>query len=408
MAGWLLLVACETRTGGRPEVAATPGAPQSDGGTPSCIGGGRFVSSAGTGSRCGIKPLLGAPRTARAQLGLRNPDGGPPHLEKCEEVLPADEAGNVLIESVLLNFGGPASYPGLYTFDSSGVPLAQAVAPVLTGPVGAYPLRTGWLLGQVPQSPSLSSFALIEYAPSLQAPSTVFEGGFPFSVPFPSPGGGTAAVAVASQLTPNAACPEPPGQLFATSFDASGAAVFRDAPLGCASGLRELAVARNATGDVLVLVDGTAWHVTPQGTVSQMVSGAPRSPLEFLHPLIDDRFALYDGRAWTATVDVAGNASPPPCWLQERSDVWPIQIVLGGQAYLAYHTGPLRDPLNPHPQSCDQYLELVLTDGTSCGFIPLTGTQACNELTVAVGLDGTLTTLDLGSCTASFWPGAFR
>jgi hypothetical protein len=115
-------------------------------------------------------------------------------------------------------------------------------------------------------------------------------------------------VAAASQPTPEPSCPDFPGRLFATSFDASGTAVFRDAPLGCGSGNPLVSVGRNAAGDVLALVDGRAWHLTPDGMVSQ----GPQSPSgELLQPLVDGHFALYDGRAWTATLDVNGNASPP-------------------------------------------------------------------------------------------------
>jgi hypothetical protein len=208
------------------------------------------------------------------RLDARNPDGGFPFIEQCEQIHPSDEAGNILVASVLLNFGGPPSYPGLYAFDSSGAPLAQAVASELTSPTIGFPLRSGWLVGGIPQTPSLSGFLLSRYPPSLHAPSTAFDGSFPFAFTFRSPGGGTAVVAAASQPTPEPSCPDFPGRLFATSFDASGTAVFRDAPLGCGSGNPLVSVGRNAAGDVLALVDGRAWHLTPDGMVSQ----GPQSP----------------------------------------------------------------------------------------------------------------------------------
>jgi hypothetical protein len=379
--------------------AATDGGPATDGGTVSCTTTGKLVANTGTGNACGIKPVLGPPRTLSVRLNARLPDGGFPSGELCDLAAPSDGAGNLLVESFLLNPGDPISYSSLYAFDSSGAPLGQAVASI--SPVTAFPLSSGWLVGGFTLGPSL----LDRYPPSLQGPFSVLEGAPPFAAPLLPPGGGTAFVAAAVQPSDDS-CAEPLGRLFAASFDASGAAAFRDVPLGCVPELVAISMGKNAAGDLLVLVGGTTWHVSPTGA-SQMVSPPPQAPFARLQPLVDGRFALNDARTWTATIDLSGNASPPPCWLAERSDVSSFQTVLGGQAYVAYHTGPLAELNDVH--ACDTYAELVLPDGTSCGFIPLTGTTACNPDTVSVGLDGTLTTLDLRSgCTASFWPGVFR
>ena len=131
-------------------------------------------------------------------------------------------------------------------------------------------------------------------------------------------------------------------------------------------------------------------------------AGARREPR--VAPLVDGRFALNAGGAsWTATISIDGTVSPPPCWLAATNDVSRYDIVLGGKAYLQYH----EVFVSPSPVSCDRYAELVLADGTSCGFINITGTATCGRVTVALGLDGTLSALDQASCTLSFWPRAF-
>ena len=108
--------------------------------------------------------------------------------------------------------------------------------------------------------------------------------------------------------------------------------------------------------------------------------------------------------SWTATLSIDGTVSPPPCWLAATNDVTHFDIVLGGKAYLLYHQAAV----NSSPQApCDQYAELVLANGTSCGFIDITGTKTCSRTTVAVGLDGTLSAIEQASCTISFWPRAF-
>jgi len=400
-AGWLLAVACGSRVDGQLGVSRTSGAsPVTDAGPARCSGTGKLFANAGTGNLCAIKDELGTPRTARAPLSYGNPDGGLP-TEHCGPIGPSDGAGDIIIQSDLLSLSILGKAIALYAFDSGGAPLGQ-VAVQRDLPLGTteFPLRSGWLVDQFLFG---ARVRISVYPPSLQAPSDAFFSELPNFLTFWTPGGGAAVAGPVSPGDPS--CPLGSTLQFATSFDATGAAVFRDVSLGCFPSFRGISVGRNAAGDVLVLAgDSVAWHVTPDGIVSPVQP----SPFGSLYPLIDGRFANRGDEAWLDTLDINGNVSPPPCWLAERPDVGSFQIVLGGQAYLAYHSLPAT-PGNPtpQPQPCDRYAELILADGTSCGFIPVTGTSGCLPGTVSVGLDGTLTTLDLGSCTASFWPGAF-
>jgi len=401
---WVLVLACGTRVDEPQGVTRTSGAvPAADGGidagTASCTTPGKLVASAGSGSPCGMKPVLGAPRTVKAPLNLGTPDG----TESCGFIGPSDGAGDIIIETELATLAHGGFRIALNAFDSGGALLGQA-EPDLSGAV-AIPLRSGWLVeGSLVSPPNSISL----YPPSLRAPVESFSADR-VAVTSWTPGGGAAVVVV---VPFDASCPHS-FHLFATSFDGSAAAVFRDVSVGCGLSEGGNTVGRNAAGDVLVVAPGfgagdLAWHVTPDGIVSQV----PPSPVGSLYPLIDGRFANHSpfsstgAGAWLSTLDVDGNVSPPPCWLASRPDVFAFQIVLGGQAYLAYHLSSAALP--PVPQPCDRFAELVLSDGTSCGFIPLTGAQQCSSTTVSVGLDGTLTTLDTGTCTASFWPGVFR
>src|SRR5215471_7037722 len=103
--GCVLLTACGAGTVGGAALRAPdagPGtigggpAPGTDGGSPSCERSPAFVTNAGTGSSCGLKPVLGAPRTARVILGDSGGGGG----TSCGPLQRPDRAGNVLIETV--------------------------------------------------------------------------------------------------------------------------------------------------------------------------------------------------------------------------------------------------------------------------------------------------------------------
>jgi hypothetical protein len=381
-------------------VSRTSGAaPAEDAGVASCSASGKLLANAGTGNLCAIKDALGTPRTVRAPLSYGNPDGGLP-TELCGHIGPSDGAGEIIIQSDLLSLSILGKAIALYAFDSGGAPLGQvAVSRGLPLSTTEFPLRSGWLVDQFLFG---ARVRISVYPPSLRAPTDAFFSELPNVLTLWTPGGGAAVAGPVGPGDPS--CPSGSTLLFATSFDATGAAVFRDVPLGCFQLGPQISVGRKAAGDVLVLGgDSVAWRVTPDGIVSPV----PSSPVGSLYPLIDGRFANRGDEVWLDTLDVNGDVSPPPCWLAERPDVGSFQIVLGGQAYLAFHARPPL-PGSPPPPPCDRYAELILADGTSCGFVPLTGTSGCSSQTVSVGLDGTLTTLDLGSCAASFWPGVLR
>jgi len=299
----------------------------------------------------------------------------------------------VLIETVPTT--GPGAFaPILYAFDSTGTPLGLT-ALTDVGTAFAFPIKAGWLLETRTGS---GGTRITRYSSTLTLDRQLMEGGSPFADTLLPPPGGAGVVAAAVSLDAGSpTCPaNQPRQLVLTRFDGTGAEV-ASRMIGCATQVAAVSVGENGASDLLTLAMGVASHLAPDGGLTQMAQA--RQGL--LQPLIDGRFALNEGTSWTRTLDVNGNDTPPPCWLQVRPDVSRFQIVLGGRAYLAYHDA-LVAPMSS--QACDQYAELVLADGTSCGFVSLSGTDECSASTVAVGLDGTLATLDPRTCTASFWP----
>ena len=372
-AGWVLLMACGARTDGPVGVSRTSGASPvadagTDGGTVSCTVGGRLVASAGTGSLCGLKPVLGAPRTARAPLNVGNPDGGLP-TEHCEGIGPSDGAGNINIQSVLFSLSAVGFGHVLYAFDSGGAPLGRTFVDALDAT--EFPLRAGWLVAAFLKNGN--GFRISVYPPSLQAPSEALSLLLPSALTFRTPGGGAAVVGPLSPGDPS--CPLGSTLLVATSFDASGAAVFRNVSLGCLS-TGGLSVGRNARGDVLVLAgDSVAWHVTPDGIVSPVHP----SPVGSLYPLIDGRFANRGDEAWLDTLDINGNVSPPPCWLAERPDVGSFQIVLEAKRISpTTRFLPLPEALLPSPSHATVTLNSSSPTGRPAASFPSPGPQrAC-------------------------------
>jgi hypothetical protein len=163
-----------------------------------------------------------------------------------------------------------------------------------------------------------------------------------------------------------------------------------EADLGCYPEGTEGRLATNVRGDVVAVYGGQWWHLAPDGTLTHH----PFDRQVGLLPLIDGRFAMHDG-TWS-TVDAEGTASPDPSWLASRTDPFEVNIVLGGTAYVLHHW----------TDDCSRSLELVLEDGTGCGFIPVPGPSQCTTDSVAVGLDGTISAVETGSCTMFVWKGA--
>jgi hypothetical protein len=344
--------------------------------------------------------VLGSPRTFQVALSSSDgSDGGLVYTDICDAVPPSDGSGRILL--VINN--NNEFYP-----DEAVVHLLPADAgapPVYSGPpLRALPLENGWVVAENDESVNghVYGLRLGVLRPTDPSVRLEFDLGLP-AVLASGPQGGLAAAG------PVDTCPESP-------MDEFRIGVRRIAPDGGISPVSELscvfdehsyfALGENAQGDVIALLPDAGWHVSPGGKASTF----PPLAMGALRPLVDGRFARkdWDSLAWDATISVDGSVSSPPCWLAERPDVAGLQIVLGGKAYLAYHdtSGVYQWD---ETVSCDRYVELILADGSSCGFIPLPGTDGgCNHSVVSVGLGGTLTTLDRTTCTVSAWSGAFR
>ena len=404
--GCALLAACGSRTersggAGIVEGASPGGGPGATdgggGGGPSCTPA-RLVANAGGGSACGVKPVLGSPRTVQVPLqSADGSDGGVPISEECKSTPPSDGQGLILARTALAVGAGAPSSGFLSAFDTDGnrVDYAGFGSVGTTGAEDAFPLGHGWLVEAL-TGPATGGAALLPFLPPTGSRPHVFIGDPPFAFAR-APSGGVAAAA-AYPTTTGTPCPAGPGgprfRMFLERFDTEGT-LLGPFELGCVEGPgTELGLGENAAGDVIALLPDSGWHLAPDGTVTAFPPTTPGT----LYPLIDGQFAKKEGGAWTATIAPDGTVSPPPCWLASRPDVERFQIVLSGGAYLAVHG-----------TSCDDYADLILPDGTSCGPIPISGTDgSCSADAVSVGLDGTLTTLDVRSCTLSAWPQAFH
>jgi len=371
----------------------------SDGGVASC----RPPPAPGA---CSLKPVLGSPRTFQVALSSGDgSDGGLVYTDFCDAVGRADGAGRLLLVVNRSNEFYPYFGIAHVLLADGGVPAPVEIGP----PLRAFPLNSGWAMGV--DSESINGHVYGVDLGLFRPPFDSFHDSVGIGLPdalAPSLQGGLAAAG------PQAGTPTPcPPE----SMDEFRIGVRRISPDGVISPVTELgcvfdehsafSLGENAHGDLIALLPDAGWHVAPDGGVSTFPSIGPSG---FLEPLLDGRFAVkdWDSVGWDATLSVDGAVSPAPCWLAERNDVDHLEILPGGQAYLAYHDAPLR--IRPDATvSCDQFLELILADGSSCGFIPIPGTDGgCNRSVVSVGLDGTLTTLDRTTCTASAWPGAFR
>jgi hypothetical protein len=401
----MLLAACGSRTersagAGIVEGAAPGGGPgATDGGGgegPSCMTG-SLIANAGGGSACGVKPVLGSPRTVHVPLqSADGSDGGVPISEECKSTPPSDGEGLIIARTALsFNDGTPSGFLSAFDMGGNRIDYAGFAAVGLTGAEAAFPLSGGWLVAVFTGPPS-DAAALFPFFPPTGSRPSVFIGDSPFAFAR-APSGGVAAAAT-FPTTAGTPCPAGPSgprfRMFLERFDAS-ATLLGPFELGCVDGPgTEIGLGENAAGNVIVLLPDGGWHLAPDGTLTTFPSTTPGTLL----PLVDGQFAKKEGGAWTATVAPDGTVSPPPCWLATRPEIDRFQIVLDGGAYLAFHR-----------TSCDDYAELILPDGTSCGPIPISGTDGtCSPDVVSVGLDGTLTTLDLRSCTLSAWDQAFR
>jgi hypothetical protein len=109
----------------------------------------------------------------------------------------------------------------------------------------------------------------------------------------------------------------------------------------------------------------------------------------------------------------SANVKAAPEWMVSRRDV-KLQIARGGKAYVAL-------PLGAKGVACTQRVEIVASDGTSCGatdYAIAPGT--CDTLELKLGADGTIIqqlptamektndTVGGRTCTWRWWPGAAR
>ena len=403
--GCTLLAACGSRTersrGTGISEGASPGGGSGatdGGGAPSCTPS-RLVANAGAGAGCGVKPVLGTPLKISIDTTDVGEDAGTVGDQACLGTRPGDGEGNVLAyRTATINNSPRLYFDTSYTADGARLGAYRATVSRFGGDYsGFYPLANGWLVTDF-FGLAGSSFKVGAVTPSLtpkeELPSFIAlqPSGF-----FRAPRGGMAAYFGRARLAPDGGFPcAPVGEkdfpIVLARFDAQGRPDSQG-ELGCIRDVFvEGPVAENLDGDVVAIVDGQFWHLAAGGTLTHV----PFDRTGSLFPLIDGSFALNDGQ-WSATAGLDGSLSPPPCWLADRGDVFRFDIVLGGRAYALFHD---------RARSCDEYLELVLTDGTTCGFVPLPGISTCDAQTVAVGLDGTISSVDPAACTMFVWTGA--
>jgi len=415
VAVWVLLGACGGSSGGQAGDSRDSGTPEAgDSGTPdsgmdggTTGGGDSGVPEPGDGGEPGdagitgcdaLKPMLGTPVTFSTVV-----DGG-----ACLATDGADGLGNLVVVRLEADgSGSPYSQMVIRSYDPSGNLLGKTRPLNQSG--GPLPLASGWFAVEALGNPlrvgyGYTGFDLYRLSSSLDGgtdrihPTDQFTGNAALA---PAPLGGAGAV---GGMPP----PEIDGgvgygtEIFrVTRFDASGLPV-ASADLGRFDTQQfSPRVAVNRAGDVLVIAGTQGWHLDPSGVLTAFPypPGAPYA----IFPLADGRFAVRgessDG-GWQATVSSTGEVGPAPDWLKARSDVWSFQLVHAGQGYAVAHGVFTGEP-------CERYLEVVQADGTSCGYVPLVGPATCNANSVAIGLDGTLTTLDDQTCTTRAWREAF-
>lgn len=395
----LALAACGSTGAGPPdhpdassELPADAGLP--DSGRPS---DGRNGVDAGPPSACSAKPILGPGTRITVDTTAIGETGTVAH-QACLSARAADGEGNAVGQWTATINGSPALY-----FDSAYLPTGGA--PLGTFPRGGttndrtrfFPLAQGWLV--VPDIGGCCGpfdYLVTHVTSSLEAPDggSDLTGAPPYG--FTSvPGGGVAAYRTLAEQEGGSSCP--PGgpsverRIVINRWDAQGVkGPYAD--LGCYPDDTGGVVAGNAQGDVLAIFGGERWHLAPDGGLSHVSAGQTTGFI----PLIGGLFAERAG-SWNV-VDAEGTIiAPGPQWLANSTDLGQVDIVLGGTAYLLHHFAT---------DDCGKALELVLDDGTSCGFVDVQGPSTCPASAVTVGLDGTITALDAASCTLFLWKGA--
>jgi hypothetical protein len=257
--------------------------------------------------------------------------------------------------------------------------------------------------------------------------STVFTGS-QLPVRWPDPNGGLFAAG------PTSTSGAQPRTQQAWMFEPDGRTRWGPRPLGTAGPVygvgvdflgRALAIVEGGDGTINAIWferDGTA--MTPFFAIATGFAAGAATWFEAL-PLIGGGLAvrrldapgsgIWRGwhSTWLAVIPSGSSAvQAPPDWLTSRPDT-SLQVIHGNRAYALL-------PLRADNTVCEQKLEVLAPNGTSCGsmsFPVKSGT--CNTWDLRVGIDGTVlqrfpAELEVSptprsrSCTLRFWPAAVR
>ncbi len=198
-------------------------------------------------------------------------------------------------------------------------------------------------------------------------------------------------------------------------YDAGASVVATSETFGCFAAERAGGeFLTNRAGLTLLLVYGgsgddanrwTAYWLAPDLRVR--AKWHPTESLEGVRMglLNDDSIALQVNWSWAYRVrSGATTLEPAPCWMQQRPST-EVTMIRSGGGYA----------VKSFDRSQDRGLEIVLRDGTSCGFLDLgEPSGGCFAGRCSVGLDGTITrstyAVDAGAgepqiCVLPFWPG---
>jgi hypothetical protein len=137
------------------------------------------------------------------------------------------------------------------------------------------------------------------------------------------------------------------------------------------------------------------------------LAGLPQNGAFRSASLADGSLAIAVDGVWTYRLERDSlDLEPAPCWLAERPQTL-INLIHDREGYAVR-------PAEASDTECNQTIEIVALDGTSCGVVTLPGKSVqCGPPALALGLDGTLSRAsasvgDAGTrtCTLELWPAA--
>jgi hypothetical protein len=429
----MLLTAC---AGGSSPEATIPEAPRVDAGAALPADAGAASGSVSTDPDAGTLAEADIP-----QATILRPDGGAPG--DCEGLLPAalppvvvhvepiSEASNEVCGIPLASGDGAVAYrasyrPGWTFLDASGQVTGRFAfwsGDIFAQAKGFIGYSGSSVLSMVAAA-VLDKQGGVAYSPNVLATTGFFAA---------DPNGGLLAV---GQLAPGGPEPDASTPLSALMFARDGSIRWGPVALGTSAQIRSVAV--DLAGRSLVLFDGARlfgpgslagewFDAAGIGSEPFVVLDGGADKLGFaLAPLQPDGLALQSLRApfvfdetvaseWVSVLPSGKNATAPvPEWLAQRPNTR-IAIARGGRGYAVL-------PNAAHLAKCDQQLELVSLEGSSCGRIdfPLDD-FACVSRPLTLGLDGTVMQMlpparepfdPVGSavrdCTLRYWPAALR